>query len=527
VTGVSTDFGHAALVDPFSGYDKNPPLSIISEHTGAYTTHDAPNTYRSILLQLNGDASALVNGSWMGEATPGREGQGIGDIIGSWYAASDMWRYMRQREGWAFASMNPFTINRIEAFPNGDLALLMDGGLRWAGGQDSLYRFQAGDISPSGLVWKKVFDAAGNNSTVTSPEHSSVMAADLVVSADGNTVYVSGGSNGWTGAEPYWNPFIFKFDASNGNQLWDRSGIYIGGPYGCFNLIQDRIGSLISDSYGQAITLNDDQEPLVSMWCDGGATVLTREPWQVNLDATSQDGDGFWGFRSRTFASVLGRLNPDPTQGWLRSHRVKPNPSTQGEENATLFYAIAPVPGEPTHAWYAGFSRGMAEVNPWNTGSGFGAIVRVDLATGGTQRLVVDRFPGVNEFLALGHRPGTRSYVAGGYGQSGSPLVNPLQGSVAGGNDGYLVAFSESMPETADPVLLLYPLIDDLSGNLILSFTAGRSGDFFLESNSSLDPAGWNDVAGASQTAVAPGTPIQFDLGTPSGSLFFRVRFQP
>jgi len=443
ITGVSTAYGQTELIDPFNGYDKNAPLSIVSEYTGALTTHNAPNTYRSILLHMNGDASAIINGSWMGEATPGRETYGIGDIIGSWYASSDMWRYMRQREGWAFAYMNPYTINRIEAFPNGDLALLMDGGLRWAGGQDSLYRFQAGDISASGLVWKKVFDAAGNNSTVSSPEHSSVMSADLVVSDDGNTVYVSGGSNGWTGGEPYWNPFIFKFSAANGSQQWDRTGVNIGGPYGCFNLIQTSVGSLISDSYGQAITLNDDGEPLLSMWCDGGATVLTREPWDVGQSVTAQDGDGFWGFKSRTFASVFGRLNTDPTQGWIRSHRVKPNPDTDGEENATLFYGIAPVPGEPGHAWYAGFSRGMAEVNAWDDGIGFGTIARINLDASGTERLVVDRFAGVNEFLAIGHRPNSRSYLAGGYGGIGSPLVSPLQATVSGSNDGYLVAFSE------------------------------------------------------------------------------------
>lgn len=529
VTGVSTAFGQSALIDPFSGYDRNPPLSVKSEYTSAVTTHAAPFTYRSILLQLNSDASAIVNGTWLGEPTPGRESYGIGDIIGEWYAASDMWRYLRQRDNWAFSLMNPYTLNRIEPLANGDLLLLMDGGLRWAGGQDVLYRFASGDISAAGLLWKTVFNGIGNNSTVSSPEHSSMMSADLALTPDEQFVYVTGGSNGWTGAEPYWNPYVFKFDPATGQQLWDRDGVAIGGPRGAFDIVMTSVRPLISDSFGQALVINANNEPLLSMWTDGGATFLMRHPWTLTANANAQDGDGFWGMRGRTFASVLGRMAPDGVSGWRRSHRIKPNPDTQPEQNATLFYAIAAVPGAPTEAYAVGFSRGLAQINPLSpAGDGFGVILKLDLADGGTTRRLVERLSGVTELLTIARSAGSKTYTAGGYGTSGASTVAALQPTAAGGRDGFLIQFHDTPPVivvgdgTADLAVVL-------SGDqLAISFRNTRLGTYTLEVTSDLggDPV-WTPVPDQSASPATVGEQVNFTV-TPNGAQqFYRLISAP
>jgi hypothetical protein len=526
LAGVQTAYGQDALIASYNGYDKAAPLSIISEHTGAYTTHAAPNTYRSVVYQMNSDGSAIVNSSWMGEPTPGREGQGIGDIIGDWYAAGDMWRYMRQRENWAFSLMNPYTINRIEIFTNGDLLFLMDGGLRWAGGQDVIYRFAAGDISPEGLIWKKVFDAAGNNSTVASPEHSSVMSADIAITPDQNHVYVTGGSNGWTGAEPYWNPFVFKFDANTGDQLWERSGVAKGGPHGILNIIQTSVPPLISDSYGQAMYINSSGESMVSMWADGGATFLLNHPWTLTGDANNQDGDGFWGFKGRSFATVMGRLSPDGVSGWKRSHRIKPNPNSNPDQNATLLYGIAPVHGAANQTYAVGFSRGMSQVNPLFAGTGAGVIVKLELADSGTTRQYVERLPGITEMLSIANKPNSKQYIAAGYGAAGAPVINALQANHAGSRDGYLIQFTDSpvVAVTGDGTQNLSYSIESSTGLISFEFTNTRVATYRLEVSDDLGQTSqWTLVPTATASPAAIGESITFEATLQGTRQFFRI----
>jgi hypothetical protein len=452
----------------------------------------------------------------MGEPIPGRESYGVGDIIGDWYVGSDMWRYIKQREAWFFAAMNPYTINRIQLLGNGDLVLLMDGGLRWAGGQDSLYRFSSGDISPDGLMWKTVFDAAGNNSDLSTPEHASVLSADMAVTGDEQFVYVTGASNGWTGAEPYWNPFIFKFAVSNGTQLWDRSGVTNGGPNGTFNIIQSMVGGNQADSYGQAIAVNSSDEPLVSMWADGGNTFLVMDPWLLSGTAANQDGDGFWGFRGRTFAPLLGRYNPDGVSGWLRSHKVKPNPNTDPDQNATLFLGVAPVYGMPSEMVTVGWTFGMAEVNQWDTALGKGTIAKLDLADGGTTRQFVDRVAGVEEFMSVISHHAKKTFTAVGYSISGAPVLNAFQSSPAGLEDAYLMTFTEEIAENLG--------LSAVPGGLRLNFTAVVPAVFQLQKSDDLgatDP--WAIVPELDATSTAAGEEMSIDIPDTEIPGFFRL----
>lgn len=515
-TGVATSLAQTDLITPYNGYDKNAPDTVKSEYTGSLTTHTAPDTYRSILIQLNADASAIINASWMGEPTPGRESYGVGDLIGDWYVASDMWRYMKQREAWAFSFMNPYTINRIELMRNGDLVLLIDGGLRWAGGQDSLYRFRAGDISPAGLVWKTVFDAAGNNSDLTTPEHASVLSADMAVDEQGSFIYVTGASNGWTGAEPYWNPFVFKFSLADGSQLWDRTGVVKGGPHGAFNIIQSLVGSLQADSYGQAISLNGNNEPLLGMWADGGNTYLLQDPWLLSGEAANQDGDGFWGFKARTFAPLLGRLNPDGVSGWLRSHRVKPNPNTDPDQNATLFLDVSPVYSQPSEMYAVGWTFGMPEVNAWDASLGKGTIAKLDLADGGTSRLFVDRVAGVEEYMSIIAHPGRKTFTAVGYAISGAPVLNPLQASPAGSEDAYILTFTEEIADN----FKIQPSLDGFQ----LQFTAAAPLNYKVLRSDDLGTADpWANVPGLDVSSSAAGEGISIEIPATEIPGFFRL----
>lgn len=532
IAGVATAFAQEQLIEPFNGYNKNPPFAITSEYTGAFTVHEAPNTYRSVLFLMNGDGTELLNATWMGEPTPGREGHGVGDIIGDWYAANDMWRYVRQRENWAFNFMNPYTINRIESFPNGDLLFLMDGGLRWAGGQDTIYRFEPGDISPDGLIWKTTFDAAGNNSTVDSPEHSSVMASDIAITPDGEQLYVVGAANGWTGAEPYWNPFIFKFDAADGTQVWDRTpdGNEVT-SFGAYNMDMLSVGDnrLISDSFGQAVVVNSLGELLLSMWSDGGASVLAlRHPWTLHAPTTNMDGDGFFGFRARSFAPILGRMSPDGEGGWRRAHRIKPNPNTPPGDHATLFYDIAELPGHPTTAYAVGFTHGMPEVNPLHSGSGHGVIAKLDFADTGTTRHYVDRIAGIHEFLTISASATPGIFVVGGYGVTGAPVQNALQANASGRFTGYLMQFADtpkiSAPEEIRPTLQTSLEIADGQPHLRISFSSPSPALYTLQASADLgatDP--WTPVPGATHTATSAAEDVEFLIPMEASARFYRI----
>jgi hypothetical protein len=529
ITGVATALAQPDLIEPFEGYDKSPPLAITSEDTGALVTHPAPNTYRSILLQLTADGSALANATWMGEPTPGREAYGIGDFIGSWYVSSDIWRYLKQREAWFFSGMNPYTINRIEVLANGDLIGLMDGGLRWAGGQDSLYRFAAGDLSGEGLLWKTVFDAAGNNSTLSTPVHSSVLSADLALAPDESVFYVTGGSNGWTGFEPYWNPFIFKFDTATGMQLWARDGVDKGGPFGALNIIQTMVRPNQADSFGQAVTVNSAGEPLLGMWSDGGNTYLTIDPWTLIGEpgtAANQDGDGFWGFKGRTFASVLGRYNPDGFSGWKRSHRIKPNPNTDPDQNATMFLSVAAAHDDPQAIIAAGWTFGMAEVNPWDASTGKGTLAKVRLADSGSTRLFVDRVSGVHEFMSVVADPAGNRYFAGGYAGRDAPIASALQPNHAGGNDGYLMLFAEQrviFGDIAEKVTL-----ERAGESMQIRFRAKLVATYQLESSTNLSTSDtWMPMDGIEETTVVEGQQITFSFPpepSASGPVFYRIK---
>lgn len=531
ITGVATAFAQEHLIEPFNGYDTNPPLAVTSEHTGAFTVHEAPDTYRSVLFLMTADGSDLLNSTWMGEPTPGREGHGIGDIIGDWYAADDMWRYVRQRENWAFNFMNPFTINRIETFPNGDLLFLMDGGLRWAGGQDTIYRFSPGDVSPAGLVWKTTFDAAGNNSTVDSPEHSSVMASDIAVTPEGDHVYVVGAANGWTGDEPYWNPFVFKFNADDGSQVWGREPKDEVTAFGAYNMDMLSVGNnrLISDSFGQALVVNSLGEPLLSMWSDGGASVLAlRHPWTLSGSPANMDGDGFFGFRARTFAPVLGRMSPDGADGWRRAHRIKPNPNTPPADNATLFYGIAELPGQPTSAYAVGFTHGMPEINALHSGSGHGVIAKLEFDDAGTTRHYVERIAGIHEFLSIRASSTPGIFMVGGYGVEGAPLKNALQSEASGRFSGYLMQIADA-PHVAAPEAIRPTLRTsiDTSGDrprLRIHFFSPTAARYTLEASADLgatDP--WTPVPGETHTASSPGEPVAFHLPLQSPARFYRI----
>lgn len=531
VAGVATAFAQDDLIEPFNGYDKNPPLTVISEHTGADTAYDAPNTYRSALFLFDADGRNLLDASWMGEPTPGREDHGIGDIIGEWYVDNDMWRYVRQRENWNFTFMNPFTSNRIATFPNGDLLFLIDGGLRWAGGQDTLYRFAPDDLSADALVWKSTFDAAGNNSTLDSPEHASVMSSDIAITPNGDTVYVVGAANGWTGAEPYWNPFVFRFNATNGAQEWTRTPSSEVTAYGAYNMDMLSVGNnrLISDSFGQAVTVNATGELLLSMWTDGGASVLTeRHPWTLTGNVGNIDGDGFYGFLGRTFASLMGRLSSDPEDGWQRAHRIKPNPNTDPEDNATLFYDIAGLSGQPTTAYAVGFSHGMPQVNPLHESIGTGVIAKFDLAQTGTTRHYTERIAGVHEFLSIHPSATGGVFMVAGYGNSGAPLKNALQSNAAGPFSGYLMQFADtphvSAPENIRPSLRV--AMDDSGPSRLLriEFTTTEPGEHSLEVSSDLGRTdAWQPVPDANHAASAAGESVEFLIEFNPANQFYRI----
>ncbi len=134
----------------------------------------------------------------------------------------------------------------------------------------------------------------------------------LTVSPHDGSVLCGGDVNSGTGREPWRKP-IFKCFESDGTQRWE---IYGWGS----KLVGHDEYRLVSDSAIKHATHDDDGHMLVVGWSDGGNSVLTRNP--VDLDeGVANTGMGFsiWNAGVLSVSYVM-RIRSDNFQslGWTR-----------------------------------------------------------------------------------------------------------------------------------------------------------------------------------------------------------------
>jgi len=103
--------------------------------------------------------------------------------------------------------------------------------------------------------------------------------------------YVGGWSVSMTAREPWWCPFLWKFD-QDGNVVWKA---YSFDPMGGR---ENRMGGLVSDSAIRSMAVDAQGDLLVSGISDGGNTVLKRDPRDYEKPAPNMRG-GFAGMKGR------------------------------------------------------------------------------------------------------------------------------------------------------------------------------------------------------------------------------------
>ncbi len=319
-------------------------------------------------------------------------------------------------------------VNDIDVFPNGDLCVNHD---NYGSSTDFLSRIKP-DLS--GYVWHRKFTSWAG----------SARSNALAVSPQGDLVYVGGYCMGYTGLEPYKDPFLFCFSGDGLTQFWKR-GTEVD-DYGIFHFPQESIGlnRLISDSQINSLAADSVGNALCTGYSDGGATVFTYDPWYggysgttgISLNASSQDGDSFAGFAGATSAGTLGRI--DKTGYWIRSHTVKP------ANIYNRWYGVCP--GYKNSAFFVGRASGVPDVESWEVGGSNGIIMKTSMEKSGTIRQFVSHPAGVDAINKVARDRNTYRYAAVGTATTNQVFtVNGFQSSFGGGTkDGYIVVFDDN-----------------------------------------------------------------------------------
>lgn len=133
-------------------------------------------------------------------------------------------------------------------------------------------------------------------------------------------VYLCGWSASATSKEPWWSPYLWKVDPSNGTPVWKRYDYdpMAGGG--------NRMGGQVSDTDVVALAIEDDGNILASLMADGGNTVMEWSPTSNATQHTNfevkQKGGGF-GVKLVHWWGQIHRLDKT-TQAGLGGARIGP-----------------------------------------------------------------------------------------------------------------------------------------------------------------------------------------------------------
>lgn len=392
-------------------------------------------------------------------------------------------------------SSSKFSLERdeigIDLFSNGDIVVNTSVGMfqRW----DGIARIKY-DLSD--FVWHKdsirVQGAGGENlNGDAEPNVVGARTYDVAISPDEQYIYSGGYGMGYTGQEPYKDPFAFKFSANDGTQLWYR-GDNGSDDFAIYNFEQYEIGDnrRISDSQIRSVDVDSSGFPLITGYTDGGASVLIDNPWSGEGTDAIQDGPVFASMGGASSASIVGKLKTDGSS-WVYSHRFRP----EGYAYHNKHNCVMSMAGDKI--LLTGYGGNIASKNSWYVGSGAGDIVILDIDETGTTRLFVQHITGVDEFFFSARNPGSARYVVVGEASSSGAETtsNALSSSPFGGEDGYLVVFDDTtqvFPLSAEAQVTDASVAGGTDGAISLTVSGGENPYSFNWSNG----ASTKDISG-------------------------------
>ena len=94
-------------------------------------------------------------------------------------------------------------------------------------------------------------------------------------------IYLCGWSASYTSAEPWWSPYLWRLDPSDGRVTWKAY------EYDPMSGGGNRMGGTVADTAVATLALEDDGNLLTSLFADGGNTVLG---WSPRADGSRFEG---------------------------------------------------------------------------------------------------------------------------------------------------------------------------------------------------------------------------------------------
>jgi hypothetical protein len=229
-----------------------------------------------------------------------------------------------------------------------------------------------------------------------------------------------------TSREPWWCPFLWKFNA-NGKLAWKA---YSFDPMGGGG---NRMGGLVSDSAIRSMRVDDGGGLIVAGISDGGNTVLRRDPRDYHKPGVDFR-EGYGGMKGRVlYVGHLMRL--DAASREILAGTMLGSYADRGYE-ATWAVDVAGLPGNRFLAVGRHNKNHKTTDDAWfSTPAEKGMFVKV--MGNEMEELFSTNVPDVIPYTVA--RNGIRCVIVGITDSSKSPTVNPIQSKLAGGQDAYLL----------------------------------------------------------------------------------------
>jgi len=281
------------------------------------------------------------------------------------------------------------------------------------------------------LAYRRLYRWQGNQVTEIGKVPDGVL---LGLDVKRRLAFVGGDRNTHTGREPWRQPFLYAINIDNGQVVWRLWG------WDPKEVGSDRY-RLVSDSSVRLLTVTPEGDLVVVGWSDGGNSVFTREP--TNLDKPVKYGfiDSLWGAKVGSFA-------------WL----MRLNSETKQFQSGTIWCAFLATQDRPNSVGVDGLAL-IKEQVAITGGSAWGLIttpdawVKLDPATdyiGGSYVAIFS--PDFRDLLFCSPLPGLRGpircaafdnrlvVVGHSFGEDPkTPIKDALQPSIGGEADGYLL----------------------------------------------------------------------------------------
>jgi hypothetical protein len=259
------------------------------------------------------------------------------------------------------------------------------------------------------------------------PHYSSPRTARMRLDRDEN-IYLAGWSASATAKEPWWAPYIWKLKADDGSLVWKAY------EYDPMSGADNRLNGTVADTAIGTVALDAEQNLLVSLYSDGGNTVMGWSP-QAELgkrfEGPIQNNVGvklvhWWG--------MVHRVNAQTREG---VGGVRMATKGKGAAGPAWVVDLAALPGNDVLAvgrcnldtnWSAdAWNQGDFEENPM-------AFLRV--YSGEFQLTFSTALPGVVPFEIV-PLPENRFLIVGRADRETAPQKDPLLKGVRGKSDGW------------------------------------------------------------------------------------------